>query len=117
MKLAERILERLAAVDLIEAMEGSLGLTLARERRPDLILLDLQLPDMQGEEVLGRLKADPRTRDIPVAVLTAEASNSTAERLLRLGASEFVSKPLNVRQFLAAVQRYTDDAERPDPSV
>jgi PAS domain S-box-containing protein len=117
LRLAERILERLAAVELIEAMQGSLGLTLARDRRPDLIILDLQLPDMQGEEVLGRLKADPRTRDIPVVVLTADASKGTAERLMRLGASEFVSKPLDVRRFLAVVQPYIDDAERPDSSA
>ena len=117
MMLAERILERLAAVELIEAMQGSLGLTLARDRRPDVIILDLQLPDMQGEDVLKRLKADPRTRDIPVVVLTADASKGTAERLIRLGASEFVSKPLDVRQFLAVVQPYIDDAERPEPSV
>ncbi|MGA2929244.1 MAG: ATP-binding protein, partial [Solirubrobacteraceae bacterium] len=117
LRLAERILERLAAVELIEAMQGSLGLTLARDRRPDLIILDLQLPDMQGEEVLKRLKSDPRTRHIHVVVLTADASKGTAEHLKSLGASEFVSKPLDVRRFLAVIQSYIDDPRRPDPSA
>jgi len=117
LKLAERILERLATVELIEAMQGSLGLTLARDRRPDLIILDLQLPDMQGEDVLKRLKADSRTRDIPVVVLTADANKGTAERLMHLGASEFLSKPLDVRRFLAVVGPYIDDVGGPDPSA
>jgi CheY-like chemotaxis protein len=72
---------------------------------------------MQGEDVLKRLKADPRTRNIPVLVLTADASKGTAERLRRLGANEFVSKPLDVRRFLAVIQAYINNAEGPDSSV
>jgi CheY-like chemotaxis protein len=66
--------------------------------------------------VLKRLN-DSRTRDTSVVVLTADASKGTAERLRSLGASEFVSKPLDVRRLLAVIRAYIDDAERPDPSV
>jgi len=74
LKLAERILERHAMVEMIPAMQGSIGLTFARQHRPETIILDLHLPDMHGEDVLKRLKAEPETRDIPVIVLTADAS-------------------------------------------
>ena len=108
LKLAERILERHATVELIPAMQGSIGLTLARQHRPDMIILDLHLPDMRGEDVLKRLKAEPETRDIPVVVLTADASRGLAERLARLGSCEFLSKPVDVPRFLKVIAAYID---------
>jgi len=105
-KLAERILERLDAIELIGAMEGSIGLGLAREHHPDLIILDLNLPDMPGEDVLRRLKAEPSTRDIPVVVLTEELSSGVHERVMRYGANELLSKPLDVPRFLKIVGPY-----------
>ena len=71
--LVERILERYPAVELIPAMQATIGLELARQHHPDLIVLDLHLPDMPGTEVLKRLKAEQPTREIPVVVLTADA--------------------------------------------
>ena len=100
LKLAERILQRHGPVEMISAMQGSLGLQLAREHRPDLVILDLQLPDMPGDEVLQRLRAEPETRGTPVIVLTADASKGLAKRLILLGATEFMQKPLNVAHFL-----------------
>jgi CheY-like chemotaxis protein len=94
--LVERILERYAAVELIPAMQATIGLALARQQRPDLIVLDLHLPDMPGTEVLKRLKADQSTREIPVIVLTADASKSQSERVRQLGATDYLTKPLNV---------------------
>ena len=108
LKLAERILERHGPVEMISAMQGSLGLQLAREHRPDIVILDLHLPDMPGVEVLQRLRAEPRTRDTPVIVLTADASKGLAKRLSLLGATEFMHKPLNVAHFLEVLANYAD---------
>lgn len=101
--LVERILERHPAVELIPAMQGSLGLELAREHRPDLIVLDLHLPDMPGAEVLMRLKAEHTTREIPVVVLTADASKGQSERVARLGAADYLTKFLDVPTFLDVI--------------
>ena len=88
---------------LLTAMQGSLGLELAREHQPDLILLDLHLPDMLGDEVLRRLQADPRTRDIPVVVLSADAVPSHIARLRAAGAVAYLTKPLDVVQFFTTL--------------
>jgi hypothetical protein len=102
-RLIERALERLGEVRLLPAMLGQLGLDLAREHRPDVILLDLHLPDITGEEVLARLVAEPATRRIPVVVLSADASSSQADRLLASGARAYLTKPIDVRAFLDLV--------------
>ncbi len=109
--LVERILARYPAVELLPAMQGTIGVQLARDHRPDLIVLDLHLPDMPGIEVLKRLKADQPTREIPVVVLTADASKGQAERVKDLGAVEYLTKPLDVPRFLEAIA--DNLAERP----
>jgi signal transduction histidine kinase/ActR/RegA family two-component response regulator len=101
--LVERIMDRHPGVELVTAMQGRLGLDLATERHPDLIVLDLHLPDVPGYEVLRCLKADAATRAIPVVVLSADASKKQVERLLSLGAREYVTKPLDVKHFLEVV--------------
>ncbi|RIH82447.1 ATP-binding protein [Calidithermus roseus] len=100
LRLVEHILARKTDFRLIAAMQGSLGLTLAREHRPDLILLDLHLPDVPGHEVLARLRADPLTQGIPVIILSAEASPGQVQRLLAQGAAAYLTKPLEVSRFL-----------------
>ena len=90
-------------VRLVGAMLGRLGLEMAREQRPDLILLDLQLPDLPGDELLQRLQEDENTRDIPVIMVTADATDGQARRLLRLGAHAYLTKPLNIPVFLRAI--------------
>ncbi|MGA2927245.1 MAG: PAS domain S-box protein [Solirubrobacteraceae bacterium] len=101
--LVERILERYATVELIPAMQAMIGLELAREHRPDLIVLDLHLPDLPGTEVLKRLKAEASTRQIPVVVLTADASKHQADRVRALGAADYLTKPIDVTKFLAVI--------------
>ncbi len=101
--LVERILERRVSVELISAMQGRLGLELAHQHRPDLIVLDLHLPDMPGTEVLTRLKTDPITREIPVIVLTADASGRQSERVRQLGAIDYLTKPLDVSKFVEII--------------
>jgi CheY-like chemotaxis protein/anti-sigma regulatory factor (Ser/Thr protein kinase) len=110
--LVERILEHETAVSLVPAMQGTLGLELAREHRPDLIMLDLHLPDMSGNEVLRRLKASPDTNEIPVVVLSADASKGQIGRLMRSGASHYLTKPLDVQQFLEVVGAALNASDR-----
>lgn len=101
--LVRWVLERDAGTELIWAMHGRGGLELARERQPDLIVLDLHLPDVPGETVLQCLKADITTRRIPVVVLSADTSEKKIKRLLRLGAHDYMTKPLDIAHFLKMI--------------
>jgi CheY-like chemotaxis protein len=92
-----------SAVRLISAMQGNLGLEMARVHTPDLILLDLHLPDMSGIQVLNQLKADARTSSIPVVVLTADPLPGTEAQVRDAGALVCLSKPIDVAQFLKTV--------------
>lgn len=99
-ELIEQIMLMRPAVKLITAMQGRLCLDLSREHRPDLILLDMNLPDMQGEDVLRQLQNDARTREIPVAVLSADADPGQMKRLQKAGACAYLTKPLDLRKFI-----------------
>lgn len=79
--------------EVLEAPEGKRALELARERHPDVIVLDLMLPGMDGYDVLETLKQDEQTSDIPVLVLTAKSLHADRERSHGLGASKFLTKP------------------------
>lgn len=106
-KLLEQILESRPGVRLLCAGQGGLGLEMAREHRPDLILLDLHLPEMSGAEVLRRVREDERTRAIPVVILSADATPGQTERLLAAGARDYLTKPLDIRRFLAVLDQHT----------
>jgi CheY-like chemotaxis protein len=93
-------------------MRPQLGLDLAAEHDPDLILLDLHLPDMPGQEVLRRLRASPATADISVAILRANARPVLIERLLAEGAREFLTKPLDVKELLGLVDGVAAEREQ-----
>ena len=93
--------------ELIHTKFGEEVLSLAEVHRPNLILLDLHLPDMHGSEVLKRLKSGSETNKIPVVVVSADASPKTIETLLSLGAEEYVTKPINVSQMIKLIRRYT----------
>lgn len=105
LKLIEQTLGRDADIQLLTAIQGGMGLHLAREHRPDLILLDLHLPDMPGADVLRRLMMDERTRDIPVIVVSADATDGQVRRLLDAGARAFVTKPLDLAELRRTVER------------
>ena len=105
-RLMERLLSRRPGVRLIGASNGQAGLDLACADRPDLILLDLHLPDMRGEDVLRRLSEEPRTRVIPVAVLSADATPAQARNLLAAGAAAYLTKPLNVDDVLRLLDEH-----------
>lgn len=85
---------------MITAGQGQLGLDLAAADPPDLILLDLHLPDLAGTEVLRRLKADPLTAEVPVIVLSADATPGQAERAKGAGALDYLTKPIDVGRVL-----------------
>jgi CheY-like chemotaxis protein len=102
-RLVERIFEDHPAVTLIGASDGRTGIALAGEHLPDLVLLDLHLPDIHGAEVLARLKRDQRTRSVPVVVVTADATRSRTDMLLRSGAYAYLTKPLDVSGLLRTV--------------
>ncbi len=104
LRLVERILSAHAKYRLLTAMQGGLGLDLAREHQPDLILLDLNLPDMTGDEVLRRLKADPAVQHIPVIMVSADAMGARVEQLLQLGAAGYLTKPYKVAEFLRVIR-------------
>jgi CheY-like chemotaxis protein len=101
--LVEHVLSLRPEITLIVAMQGTLGIDLARKHDPSLVLLDLNLPDLPGEEVLRRLKADPQTADTPVVVISADATAGQLERLRASGAADFLSKPFDVARLLAIV--------------
>jgi CheY-like chemotaxis protein len=101
--LVERILESRPALKLLHAARGETGVELAQIHRPKLILLDLNLPDMHGSEVLRRLQDDPATAQVPVVVLSADATPSQIERLLTAGARNYLTKPFEIDPFLAVV--------------
>jgi signal transduction histidine kinase/ActR/RegA family two-component response regulator len=112
LELVEQILSRLPDVTLIPAMRPQLGLDLADEHHPDLVLLDLHLPDMPGQEVLRRLRANPNTADVPVVILSADARPSQIERMLDQGARAFLTKPLDVKELLTLLDTMVAERER-----
>ena len=103
LELIQRVLARRQGLRLITAMQGRLGLDLAREHHPDLILLDVHLPDIPGDEILRRLKAEPPIAGIPVIVISADATAVQIARLLSLGARDYLTKPLDVKKFLTVL--------------
>jgi signal transduction histidine kinase/ActR/RegA family two-component response regulator len=107
-RLLERILVHRPQVTLASTGQGEHGLALAFDLRPDLVLLDVNLPDINGDVVLSRLKGDPATADIPVVFLSADATERQITRLMDAGAAAYVTKPLDVRDFLTTIDRFLD---------
>ncbi|HVF70854.1 MAG TPA: PAS domain S-box protein [Chthoniobacterales bacterium] len=101
--LVEQMLTDQPDIELLTAMQGGLGIDLARKHSPDLILLDLHLPDLRGHEVLARLRGDERTRNIPVVVISADATAGQIQRLLAGGARNYLTKPIDLREFFRVI--------------
>jgi PAS domain S-box-containing protein len=106
-RLVERILKRLPEVEFLSSAQGVLGVELARRYKPDLVLLDLHLPDVSGDEVLRRLREDADTRDIPVVVVSADTSRDVADRMTREGARAYLTKPIDADVLLTIVDELT----------
>jgi CheY-like chemotaxis protein len=101
--LVEQMLAEQPHIELLTAMQGGLGIDLARKHLPDLILLDLHLPDLRGHQVLARLRQDERTRHIPVVVISADATARQMQRLMAAGARNYLTKPLDIGAFFRVI--------------
>lgn len=94
------------------------GLEMVRQEKPDLILLDIELPGMDGLQVARLLKGDPATRDIPVLAVTAYAMKGDAEKALAAGCDDYISKPVRVHDFLSRIKKFVEKNDRDDkPSL
>jgi len=113
LKLASLVVESAGHVaDVADGPESALAAIAAR--RPDLILMDLQMPGIDGIQLTGIIKADPRTRGIPVVALTAAAMARDRERAAAAGCAGFITKPIDTRTFAAVLAPYlSDPVDRP----
>ena len=95
-----------AGFTVVVATDGAQGVAMAASEQPDLVLMDLTLPNMDGEEATRRIKADPATNGIPVIALTANAMAGDREKALAAGCDGYISKPYSPRDLLAKVRTY-----------
>jgi two-component system cell cycle response regulator DivK len=100
---------------VLSAMDAEAGLTLARAAQPDLILMDIQLPGMDGLEATVQLKRDAATRAIPVIALTALAMKGDEERIRAAGCDGYIAKPMRYQEFLATIAAHLDRTTHPFP--
>jgi CheY-like chemotaxis protein len=104
-RLVLGVLRHRPGVEALFAQDAAAGIRIAQERRPDLILLDLHLPDLPGTAVLACLRADRATAGIPIAVVSADALAGRRDEVLRAGADAFLAKPIDVGELLATIDR------------
>jgi CheY-like chemotaxis protein len=107
MKLVRDVLEA-KGYRTLEATTGERAVELANEHLPDLILMDVRLPGIDGVDALGRLRNNNRTASIPVLAVTAQAMQGDRERFLDAGFNDYISKPIDIVDFVSVVQRYCD---------
>ena len=92
--------------EVIEAREGAAGVELAIKEKPDLIIMDIQLPDMDGLEATKRIRASEADSDIPIIALTSFAMAGDRERALAAGCTGYIEKPINPETFIAEIEKY-----------
>lgn len=109
MKLARDILQ-VKGYHTIEATTGLAGVRAARQETPDLILMDIQLPDISGIEVYARLRADPATAGIPTIAFTASVTQADRSRIMDAGFAGFMAKPINLQSFLQTIEQVLEKA-------
>ena len=109
MKLFRDVLQA-SGFRTLEASTGERAVELALEQRPDLVLMDIQLPDIDGIEALRRLRADERFTPVPVVALTAQAMEGDRERFLAAGFDGYLSKPVDIADFVTTVKRYCEES-------
>lgn len=97
--------------ETIETKEGLEAINLTRDERPDLILMDIQLPEISGLDVTRRLKAEPALCDIPIIAVTAFAMKDDEEKILAAGCQAYISKPISITPFLNTVRRFLGEEE------
>ena len=102
--LSRRLIKK--GYEIVMAMDGEQAIEMARSEAPDLILMDISLPGLDGWEATRRLKAMPETQAIPIIALTAHAMAGDREKCLEAGASEYLAKPVNTEQLLSALRMW-----------
>jgi signal transduction histidine kinase/ActR/RegA family two-component response regulator len=112
LRLMERIVSRRLNIELITTSEGRKAPDMVRRHRPELVFLDLNLPDCNGDEVLARLRTEPDTAGVPVVVISADATENQIERLLAAGAQEYLTKPFDVVRVLEVLEESLVGARR-----
>jgi CheY-like chemotaxis protein len=105
-QLVERLLLQRPDIQLLTSVQGSPGIEIAQLRHPDLILLDVHLPDINGFDVLQRLRTDPVTATIPIVVLSADATPGQVRKFSEAGANEYFTKPLDLKLLLGLIDNY-----------
>jgi len=105
MKLVKSLLT-IGKHDMLEAPDAETGITLARDKRPDLILMDIQLPGMDGLTATRIIKEDPSVKDIPIVAFTSFAMEGDEEKAMEVGCAGYITKPLNTQNFLKTVESY-----------
>ena len=111
MKLVRDILQHKGHAT-IEATTGGEGVRLANERRPDLVLMDIQLPDIDGIEALRRIRAEAALDAVPVLAVSASVMPDEQHKIVTSGFDAFITKPINLKQFLDTVQRFLAEERR-----
>jgi CheY-like chemotaxis protein len=94
---------------MLEAVDAESGIQLIREQRPDLVLMDIQLPGMDGLSAAKVIKEDPALKDIPIVALTSYAMQGDEEKALASGCTGYIAKPIDTRKFLETVSQYLKD--------
>ena len=94
---------------MVEAIDAESGIELIREQRPDLVLMDIQLPGMDGLSATKIIKEDPELKDIPIVALTSYAMQGDKEKALAAGCTGYIAKPIDTRKFLETVSQYLKD--------
>ena len=109
-QLVQRLLAQRPQIELLTASQGNVGIHLAQQRRPHLILLDVHLPDIPGYDVFTSLRGDPSTSPIPVIVLSADATPGQNRKFLDAGAFAYMTKPLDLTELLRVIDEITGEA-------
>jgi two-component system, cell cycle response regulator DivK len=94
---------------LIEALDGEMGVTLARQETPDLVIMDIQLPKLSGLDATRRIRAEPQTAQIPIIVITSFALSGDAQKAKDAGASAYLAKPYSPRQLLETIRTFVPE--------
>ncbi len=105
MKLVRDILQ-FKGYQTIEAVTGNKGLALAREKQPDLILMDIQLPDINGIEALRQIRAEPALSNTPVVAVSASVMPDEQQKIVASGFDAYITKPIDLKSFVATVEKF-----------
>lgn len=92
--------------EILEAKDGKEGIKISKEQKPDLIFMDIQMPELDGLEATKILKNDPETKDIKIIIVTSYAMKRDKEKAFEVGADDYISKPINIEEVMKLTQKY-----------